>query len=155
MGLWWRIPLDGTSNTGITTIFAHNSASPGLRWRFFHTGGVTNTMSLTVSADGATTQTDIWPGPTNTLYNYIECLYTPSVGVDFYKNFTLISHSTTAINISSLSNPSTPLGIGGSTAAAVNTNDHEVGTVYYLNGIPSLKNRKRLANYLNPVNTKF
>lgn len=155
MGLWWRIPLDGLSNSGITTIFAHNSANPGLRWRFFHTGGITNTMSLSVSTDGAATQTDIWPGPNDTLYHYLECLYTPSVGVDFYKDFVLIAHSTTAINISSLANPSTPLGIGGSTAAAVNTNDHEVGPVYYGNGIPLLKNRKRLANYIAPKSVKF
>src|SRR6476620_430837 len=152
---WWRIPLDGLSNTGITTIFAHNAASPNLRWRFFHTGGVTNTMSLTVSADGTATQTDIWAGPTDALYHYLELIYTPSVGVDFYKDFTLISHSTQAINIASLANPATPLGIGNSTTTAVNTNDHEMGNSYYTNGIPTLKNRKRLASVSAPKNTRF
>lgn len=155
LGIWHRISLGGSSNSGITTIWAHNAANPGLRWRFFHTGGVTNTYSLSVSADGAAAQTDIWACPTDALWYFVELLYTPSVGVDCYFDLALQTHSTTAINSASLANPATALGIGGSTAAAVNTNDHEIGMSYYGNGLPSLFHRQRAYAHRAPKAVGF
>ncbi|HEY6020651.1 MAG TPA: hypothetical protein VIY48_12395, partial [Candidatus Paceibacterota bacterium] len=49
----------------------------------------------------------------------------------------------------------TPVVIASLNSTSANADTTDWATAYYGNGIPSLKNRKRLANYLAPNNVKF
>jgi len=161
LGFWHRFPGIGTPNllpSGSTTIFNHNKVAPNRRWSFTHSG-TDETYSLTVSADGTNLLTDKWDAspdyPATPLWIWKELLLTVGTGVQFLLNFTLRSQTVTAINISSLNDSTASIAIYSSALAGVNQNAQECGPMYYGNGIPSLKNRKRLANHLNPSNVKF
>lgn len=162
LGFWHRFPGVGTPNllpSGSTTIFNHNKAAPNRRWSFSHSG-TDETYSLTVSTDGTVTVIDKWdasvdyPSASNP-WLWKELILTVGTGASFLVSFTARVQTVTAINISSLFNATASLAIYSSALIGINQNAQEGGPMYYCNGIPSLKNRKRLANYLAPTNVKF
>lgn len=155
IGMWYRLP-SGTPNNGTTTIFAHNTVGVGLRRISIASDGTNNRHAMTVSVDGTAVQQDTWADQGDSNWYWHEWIYTPSVGADHYRDFVLVSHVATVINIASLNNPSVPLAIGAATGAALNVNDQDIGfPIVYGNGTPSIKSRKRLANMSSASGIKF
>jgi len=165
LGFWHKFPVTNSSApgdlpSGATTLFNHNKVAPNRRWSFTHSG-TDDTYSLTVSADGTALLTDKWdassdyPSASDNPWLWKELILTVGIGVQLFIGFVLRSQTVTAINISSLSNSTASIAIYSSALSGINQNAHQGGPIYYGNGIPSLKNRKRLANYLNPRNVKF
>jgi hypothetical protein len=154
LGMWYRLP-NGTPNNGTSTIFAHQTASNGLRRITVISNGTTNSHQLNLSADGTTVQSDIWADQGDSEWYWHEWIYTAGVGADHYRNLSVVTHTTTAINLASLNDPSVPLAIGAGTAAGVNVNDQDVGPVFYCNGIPTLAERGMLARHAPPVAVSF
>lgn len=149
----WVSMSEGTPTNGTTTIFSHNSASNPLRRISVINNGTTDVMQMAMSTDGIATVTNTW-SYTDIDFQFCEWIFVPG-SCQMFKGFVLQTPATNNINITSLNDPATPLGIGTATGAAQNQNKLDRGSFFYGNGIPTLKNRKRLANWLAPVNTKF
>jgi len=166
LGLWHRLqsPTANDSISGASTIFNNQLTGAGQRRVSFTHNGTTEIYSLSLSADGTALQTDTWDasvdypngGGADQPWHWLEWAFTAGVGVSLFVDFVTRAHTTTVINLASINNTTAPIAIGCNTnAAAVTSNNQDLGVLVYANGIPSLANRVRLANFRNPTGVLF
>lgn len=168
VGMWIRVPdASGDITSPSNAFFWHHSTSaPNLRLVMAVTTGTPDLLQPTFSQDGTasgTARCAIWG---NANWIWVEFVFDPlltlggSTKDDKLKWFFNLAQQTITTpptpDFSAIANSSALIGI----CCRLSTGNSNVDTTdwaacYYANGIPSLKNRKRLANYLNPSNVKF
>lgn len=161
LAMWLRYPGRGVANdlvAGNTFLFRHETLAAGKRRINLVHNGTNDTYSLTVSPDGTATQANTWdasvdyPDPSSpNLWMWKEWILTAGVGATMSGDFVLRSTASAAITSGALFDCTEPLALFSSTSGAINQNTQQCGPLYYANGIPSLANRVRLANYKNPT----
>lgn len=159
---WFRLPNASGVITGNGQLFSHGIAT-GSQLRISITLTVASGITGILSADGAATNNNAYVNPFNGSWQWVELFCPDSTGVSsatcmrLFINFVEIVRSGGGGTITtSIANSSSKLGIGcrvNNILANVDTTDWT--TAYYTNGIPSLENRKRLANYFNPLGVLF
>lgn len=165
----FRLP----DNNGIIAtqsyLFRHYSGAGVRRWNSSMLPAPISNLVLQASTDGTSNglnrfnNANIFSG---SLWVWVEHFFdplsklggsSPAQNLKLATNLTLRTETSTTGTIpSSIFDGNSVLAICGSgIALAENTETTDWATFYYGNGIPTLKNRKRLANYLNPSNVKF
>lgn len=155
---WFRLPDVSGDISGAGNLFVHTPTAAGQR-RVSLANAVSSgdKQSLTTSNDGTTTATNQWLNVfAGGDWTWTECLIVPGTSAELFSGFVLVAHTATAAPPSPLFDGSAPITIGSRAGAGLaNVDTTDWATFYYGNGIPSLKNRKRLANYLAPKAVKF
>lgn len=163
IGGWFRLPDVAGDITGLDGLFQHSASSPNRRAQLTLDSAsdkVLNTMSSTGSNSLSTRWDTVVVGGG---WTWIEWVFDPlfALGgslaaerIKLFAGLVLQTRTQDAAGPTSISNGSSLLSVGCFTATA-NTDTTDWCSAYYGNGVPSLKNRKRLANYLNPSNVKF
>lgn len=151
---WFRLPDASGDITGAGNLFVHTPATAGQR-RFTLTNliNTTDRQGISTSNDGTTQAasqyTSILAGGA---WKWVEALIVPGTSMSLLANFVAATAAVSA-------NPASPLFDGnalisiasraGASLANVDTTDWCFAA--YGNGIPSLADRVRLANFTNPT----
>lgn len=157
VGGWFRLPAGWTGNF---SLFQHTLGA-GNQGRITINGGGVPSLAALCSTDGmpANIKSNIFlvPQLNDLAWHWCELLFTGVGATDadkaqMYIDFTILTR-TGGISpmVTQLFNANAPIGIAcrfQNSLANVDTTDW--ATAYYGNGIPSLENRKLLANFYNP-----
>lgn len=160
---WFRLPNASGSVTGAGNLFAHTAATDGQRRVNFSNlissggkQGVTASKDGTAAGSSNNQWVNIFSDGVGGSWFWTEVIIISATSVELYSNKVITAHSLTATPDAVLFDGNALLAIGCRAAAGLaNVDCTDWCNVYYCNGIPNLKNRIRLANYLNPSNIKF
>lgn len=167
MGGWFRLPDASGDITSFVTLFVHSAAARRIRLQGLNESP--DHFLTSASSDGAVftginrfNNSDMLAGFD---WRWIEMMFDPlnslggSATTDRLKVFANLTQVTIAAAGSAvgtvIADSSAIIAVGNAGTGGANTDTVDWSTCYYGNGIPSIKNRKRLANHYNPLNIKF
>lgn len=150
VGTWIRF-IEGTPTSGTNTIFNHNTATNGLKRLTLILNGTTEIIQCNLSSDGTVVVSNTWNSPTYGFWTWLEFQFLATGSAQLFYNLNIQTALTNNVNITSLNNPNVPIGLGCSSNGTGNINEQDIASIYYLNGIPSLKTRKFLMRTSKPV----
>lgn len=142
----------GDNPSGVTTIFAHQTTSTGLRRiTVIHSGTGTDSYAVTLSQDGTAVQQNVWDAPQDGLSHGLEFYFEGAPGgagfCQLYIDGMLQTPRSAAINLASVNDPNVPLAVGAATGAGIGQNRQDFGLVAYGNDLPSASERASILAY--------
>lgn len=167
MAGWFRLPDANGDVTGTGGLIIHYGGAGTRRIRIITVAGTPDELSCGISIDGTSTTTNrfVITPLVGSNWVWLEEVFQPvpilggSTNTDRLRllaNFNLLAlGSSSQAQPDSIADSSTPVVVASLNSTTANADTTDWVTCYYCNGIPILKNRKRLANYLNPSNIKF
>jgi hypothetical protein len=155
MAGWWRLPDASGAITGTGTLFAHRKAGVArFNSSIISTAG--GRHSINASGDGTTMVNHQYAnamigGNWIWLELIINFDLSSPESLKFFANFVELTRVISGSVPASVANVAAPISIGfASVTSLSNADTTDWAATYYGNGIPSLANRKRLANFYNP-----
>jgi hypothetical protein len=157
---WFRLPdasgdVTGAGTTG--TFFSHNTTAGNQRRLNLSNNAAPDAQTCTSNPTGlAGSATNTWPNQfVGGGWTWLELAIRAGVVHELYAGLVLVTAQTAVAAASPpLFNATALIGLAcSSTGASSNTDTTDWASCYYANGIPTLANRVRLANYRNPSGT--
>lgn len=162
IGMWARLPVD---LTGINNLFVQGAIA-GSRIGVLTVNGTPDLLRINIISPAQSFTNSTFATPFADLgWHYVECVYDPRLFLGGNNNTDYAKAFSDLVQISPIAKGSHPGSLADvvaevrmaqtATDSATDADNYDWCTCYYANGIPSLKNRKRLANYLAPTSVKF
>ncbi len=155
---WFRLPDASGDVSGAGNLFVHTPTTAGQR-RISLTNVVSSgdKQSLVTSNDGTASVTNQWLNVfAGGGWTWIESLTIPGTSAELNAGFVLIAHTATATPVSPLFDGTALISMASRAGAGLaNVDTTDWAACYYCNGIPSLTNRKLLANASRPIAAAF
>lgn len=156
-GSWLRLPDNAGVPTGTNNLLLHG----GTLARFGSLVSAASGLRTNISTDGTTIVNTRAASPfAGAGWHWIESVFDPllvlggSTSADFVKHFSdlvLLTPTVTASNPSTLANPTEAARLNASTGGGANADNVDWVFSTESNGIPSLSDRVRIANFRNPT----
>lgn len=161
MAGWFRLPDASGDVTNTDGLIIHYGAAGERRMRLITAAGTPDELSGALSVDGTAITTTRWVQTlAGSLWKWIEYIFDPlfvlggSLNTDRLKLFANFSTVSTGSSVgghnTTIFNANTPIVIASLNSTTANADTTDWAICYYGNGIPSLENRKNLANFYNP-----
>lgn len=154
--------------SGNNTFFSHTDGVNQRRYLITTVNGSPDLHSITHSSTGTSTGGTTRSADTlavSLVFSYCEWYFDPlfvlggslpAQRAKIFVNFVEQVHTLDAgTYLTTIFDANAVIGLNTRTGGLANVDAFDVGPTYYPNGIPSLKNRKRTANYLAPISLHF